>query len=385
MGRKAAVGAGGSQKSGIQYSVFGVRYSVFGRNGEATVEIAPYLEDLERRIDPAVEERLLGDWRRFTEEGVREPFFVPKRARPSAPGLAWPEVGVNEALDDYDRMALQQLRGCSAQLESGGGGLLAVRCNYGSSILPSLFGVRMFVMDPALNTLPTSEPFPRGADDVRAWLDRGVPDLDAGYGRRTWEMGRRFVAMLRDYPKLRRWVFVYHPDLQGPVDVCEVLWGSAFFLELLDAPDLVKAFLALITDAYVRFMRRWETLVPPPDGWATHWSMLHKGRIMLRNDSATNLSPAMYEEFVRPFDQRLLSEFGGGAMHYCGRGHHVIGKMTEMAGLYAVNISQPHLNDMEALFRHTVDKGIPLIGLKREAAEQAVAAGRPLRGRVQCW
>ena len=49
------------------------------------------------------------------------------------------------------------------------------------------------------------------------------------------------------------------------------------------------------------------------------------------------------------------------------------------------NVTQPALNDMETIFRHTVDRGINLLGLETEAAEQALGRGRPLHGRVHCW
>ena len=58
--------------------------------------------------------------------------------------------------------------------------------------------------------------------------------------------------------------------------------------------------------------------------------------------------------------------------------------MSELRGLHAINLSQPHLNDMEKVYRHTVDKGIKLLNLTREAAEEALARGRDLRGQVHC-
>ena len=85
-----------------------------------------------------------------------------------------------------------------------------------------------------------------------------------------------------------------------------------------------------------------------------------------------------------PYDQRLLDEFGGGAIHFCGKGDQFINPLSTLQGLHAVNVSQPELNNMEKVFQHTVDKGINLIGLKYEAAEKAVVEGRDLRGRVHC-
>jgi hypothetical protein len=150
-------------------------------------------------------------------------------------------------------------------------------------------------------------------------------------------------------------------------------------------PDLVKALLGLVTETYIRFMNAWTEIVPFDGEYAIHWSLMHKGNIMVRDDSAMNLSPRMFESFIKPYDGRLLREFGGGAVHFCGRGDHYIGRATEMPGVYAINLSQPEYNKMEVIFDNTVDKGINIVGLTCDAAEAALAAGRDFHGRVHCW
>ncbi len=372
--------------------------------------IEKYLQDLERRIDPGAEENLLGQWRDFADGRHGEEIFSPKRPRPSPPSVEWPHVLVNDALEDCEAMALQQLEMCSKTLAEDSGALLAVRCNYGTAILPSLFGGQLFLMDRDIDTLPACRPLEGGAEAVRRLVDNGVPDVNAGLGAATWRMGQYFTRLFRDYPQVSEHVYIYHPDLQGPMNVCEMLWGSSLYLDLYDKPDLVRDFLALITETYIHFMRRWEQVVcsvpraskETPDGvtglpnatncvwepttnYAVHWSMLHRGRIMVRNDASTNLSPAMYEDFARPCDQRLLTELGGGAIHFCGRGDHLIPKLSQLSGLHAINTTQPALNNVEAIFAGTVDQQINLLGFEREIADQALQRGRPLRGRVHCW
>ena len=260
-----------------------------------------------------------------------------------------------------------------------------VRANYGTGILSSVFGAKVFVMDKEIDTLPTTKPLEGGHETVRRLIDEGLPDLDRGLGRKTFAMGEYYMELFDRYPKVREYVRVYHPDLQGPMDLCELLWGSSLFLDVIDVPDLVKTFLDLITRTYIAFMKRWNEIVPPSDGYAPHWMMLHKGAIMLRDDSAMNFSPDMFEEFIEPYDQRLLDEFGGGGIHFCGRGDHYIGRATEMPGVYAINLSQPEYNKMEVIFDNTVDKGINIVGLACDAAEAALARGRDLHGRVHCW
>ena len=339
------------------------------------------LDDLEERLDAAEEERILAEWIDFTENRFQGGIFSPKRSRPAPPRVAWPEIRVNQALADYDAMCLQQYGAVSSVLENAGGSVLNVRANYGSSIAPLLFGVDVFVMAEELNTLPTSVPLNDKAA-IRRLLDAGVPSVETGYGAQVLEMGRRYMEIARQYPKIGRYVNIYHPDLQGPMDICEVVWGSTIFIDLYEEPDLVKEFLELATQTYVTFLNAWLEIVPFREGYNTHWGLLHKGNIMLRDDSAMNLSPAMFDEFIRPYDQRLLDAYGGGAIHFCGHGDHYISQMCSMPGMYAIAMSQPELNDMERIYQATVDRGVKLLGLRRSEAERALAAGRDLRGQV---
>jgi len=340
-----------------------------------------YLEDLEKRIDPEGELRLLAEWTDFAEGRFRGGIFSPRRTQSRPPSFEWPTVHINGALEDFDLMCLQQYRICSERLAAGDGALLSVRANYGTSIIALLFGVEPFIMPAETDTLPTTVPL-HDAAAVRRIVGLGLPDLNAGYGSRVFEMGERFRAIGREYPNIGRHVHIYHPDAQGPLDICEVIWGCEIFLAFYDEPDLVKALLELVTDTYAAFMRAWGKIVPFRKGSNVHWDIMHKGSIMLRDDSAMNISPALFDEFVVPYDQRLLAEFGGGAIHFCGRGDHFIPRMSRIKGLHAVNLSQPELNNMEIIFANTIDKGINLVDLAPEAAAAARKCGRPLRGRV---
>jgi len=320
------------------------------------------LNDLQRRIDENQEAQCRRAWVEFLDGRCpTEEFFPPERP-PSPPGVAWPRPRVNQTLDDFDAMLMQQFRGVSDVLENGWRGVLSVRSNYGTGILPTLFGCELFLMEDQQDTLPAARPL-GSADAVRRLLDRGVPNLDAGLGARTFECGRRLRDTLARFPVLERWVSLYHPDVQGPIDVAEVVWGSDIFYAFYEDPALLKDFLSLVTDTYIAFMRRWHEMVPQRTPYAVHWGLMHKGTIMLRNDSLMNLSPQAYVEFVRPMDERCFDAFGGGAIHFCGRCEHYIEPMSECRGLTAVNLGQPYMNDPETICRHTVDKGIQIVGL----------------------
>jgi hypothetical protein len=129
------------------------------------------------------------------------------------------------------------------------------------------------------------------------------------------------------------------------------------FTAFYDAPERLQDAFELVTRTYERFMRRWCEVVPPREGpMFAHWGAFYPGRIMLRQDSVVNLSAAMYAQQVRPYDERLLGAFGDGAIHFCGKADHAIAAMAATAGLRAVNMSQPHLNDMPHVLAETVGR-----------------------------
>lgn len=339
-----------------------------------------YLSDLVRRIDPNVERQSSRRWVEFLTGRLSDEVFLAPRRPPAQPQVDWPETNINDAIEDVELMVLSELRGVSETLAAGTGRRLNVRCNYGTGILPSLFGAEMFIMPRQTNTLPTVRPL-GSADRIRAMLDKGIPDVRRGLGAKVFQCGERFLEVFSRYPILGEYVSLYHPDLQGPIDALELLWGSEVFLGFYDHTDLLKDALSLITETYIRFLRAWHELVPPAGEFSDHWGIMMNGLVMLRNDSLMNLSPACYVQFIRPCDQEILDALGGGAVHFCGRGDHYIEAMSEMRGLAAINMSQPECNDMETIYRNTVDKGIKILGLAGWAAE---SADRPLRGQVHC-
>ena len=115
-----------------------------------------------------------------------------------------------------------------------------------------------------------------------------------------------------------------------------------------------------------------------------HWAYYHRGHIVLRNDSATNLNTELYREFALPYDAALLKHFGGGVVHFCGRGDHYISCLCEVPELTAINMTQPHLNNMEIIYRNTVDKGIPLLAFLREYAEKTVGRENGFLHNMHC-
>lgn len=346
------------------------------------MKLEPFFADLERRLDEQQEERVARAWMDFADLRLTDGAFCTRRVMcPSE--IKWEPMLVNDALDDESCMIYQQLYLVHQVLESGRGEMLCVRSNYGTHILPSLVGAELFVLERGMNTLPGSRPFENGKDGIVAMLEKGQPqNLNQGYAGKVFSMAEQYGTLVKAYPKVARYVHYYNPDLQGPLALCEAVWGSSFYLDLYDDDDLVRKAFDFFTQLYLRFTQKWHALCPPYDAQhSVEWGCLHRGHTIIRDDAAMNISGDMYEEFAKPCDQKIISAFGGG-IHFCGRGHHYIEHVAAIKGLSCVNMSEPHLNEMETIYGNTVDKDIIIFGLVCTEAQRALASGRNLRGRV---
>jgi len=330
---------------------------------------APYLEKLEGALDLDWERQKLGRWKRVLAfEPQDEPFAAHRAAAPEAQPGEWPRLTINQALADPEAMLLHQLgevyrQVCRRQLT-----IPSIRANYGTGILPSVLGAELFWMEEQLETLPTARAL-SGGDPFEKLLAGGEPELARGQGAQVFEAGQYFLEALAAYPKIREAVWIYHPDLQGPVDVLELLVGGEMFTAFYDRPEVVKQALELVTRTYIRFLDRWFERIPRKEhaGCFAHWGLLCRGPVMLRDDSLVNLSDETYREFVKPYDDRILARFGGGAIHFCGKADHCVERMTGTPELTAVHLSQPELNDMPRVLAATVGRGKVLMTGKKAA------------------
>ena len=73
------------------------------------MNLKPYLEDIERRINPEEEERLEREWLAFADGKCTDPFFSPKREI-SRPTVDYPVMLINDAFKREDWMVYHQLK-----------------------------------------------------------------------------------------------------------------------------------------------------------------------------------------------------------------------------------------------------------------------------------
>lgn len=262
----------------------------------------------------------------------------------------WPQYCMAEIQEDWEKMLVAELISVYTACLVKDDWLPSIRANYGTGILPSLFGCEIKHFEH--ETLPAALPL-HNTKRICELIAAGVPDLRAGLGGKVLDTVACYLEALAPYPKLREWVTIDLADTQGPFDAAEIIWGSEIFLALYEEPELVHDFLSLVTDTLVAFTRAEQEL----DGISFSPVPTPLGRICVREDASVMISGAMYETFCKPYTQRVLDEFIG-CVHWCGNGNAWWRSLINMRNLTAVNPYQGQYNDPIELHHACRDAGV---------------------------
>lgn len=253
--------------------------------------------------------------------------------------LDYPSYPIQEQHEDFEKMMCMELNQVVQGILNRDDRVYSIRANYGVGTLPSLFGATSSFVDPYqmpwCNHLETKE-------EVQNLIQKGVPDLNTGFGSRVIETYNFYREMLKGYPLAEKFIRCYHPDLQGTFDVAHMLIGPEIFYELYDDPEYLKQLLALISDTYIQYMKKVKTYInDETDGFCYHWNNLFPGKIVLRDDSSVCLSLEMFQEFVLPYNNKILEAFGRGSIHYCGAKQTWLEEMLQKTkGLAGINFGR---------------------------------------------
>lgn len=247
--------------------------------------------------------------------------------------LAEEPYPIAEIHEDPDKMLFNELLPMYNALLCGDDTLLNIRANYGVGTFVSLYGYEQIILGNSMpwvqhGSLEQAEERILGEKRNFALLDR-VLSLQEFYRER-----------LAEFPKCAGEIAVYHCDLQGPLDSLHLTLGSDFYLLLYDEEERILRLMERISQDYVTalaYVRR-NTTDDESDGNIIHWSALYRGKALLRNDSATNLSQEFYRKFSLPYESAVAEKLGGASLHYCGKRVPWLDDALEIPGLGAVNV-----------------------------------------------
>lgn len=107
--------------------------------------------------------------------------------------------------------------------------------------------------------------------------------------------------------------------MRGVADLLQAVYGNEeFIFEMIEDPDKIHNLCAKLTDFYIESASLQLENIPDFHGGLGSFyynAWVPKGTIWHQEDAAALLSPAYYEEFIRPCDEKIVASFGGCFMH----------------------------------------------------------------------
>ena len=325
-------------------------------------ELKQLLEHLETTLDVDQQAEVIDlHIRTLNWEPIARPPIVMQYPVPAdAPFQPFPH---RQALADPEKMLFNELiggfdtRSCYQHLV-GDDVPFTIRANYGTVVIASMFGVKI---DTHEDNPPWAHPY-GSLDALEAVFDMDPVDFSRGWCPKVFDTYRYYAETLAGYPNVRQCVKRVLPDLQGPFDNAEMLRGSAIYIDLIENPELVHRLLEMMVKTQVALASALRDLLNDgPAGYSHQHATTIPGNILIRNDTPINISPAMYRDHVAPYDGQLLSRLNSGAIHYCGKGDHLVPEIVKVDSVTAIDMGQPEMNDLDTVYTQLTECKVPLV------------------------
>jgi hypothetical protein len=207
---------------------------------------------------------------------------------------------------------------------------------FGTIVVASAFGCPIEFypkLDPAAN--PRWYPV-KDAADVRR-LELPEPERD-GLMPQVLEFQR--------YMRENSFLPVGITDFQGPLTTANQLMGYDRLIYLMqDDPTALHELMDKITTTLIGWAKRQKREIGESLTECISDQQIYTGKhagVWFSDDDCVLMSPASYREFVVPYNSRILREFGGGCIHYCGNGTHQAENFLATDGLLAINTYTLH-------------------------------------------
>jgi uroporphyrinogen-III decarboxylase len=203
---------------------------------------------------------------------------------------------------------------------------------YGTGVLASGFGCEVAVAPGPGNDPSVIGPCVRSIADARR-LRMPDPRSDGWMPR---------VLATIDHARAHSDLPVGLTDMQGPLDTLGQMCGQVqLFTWMYDEPALAHDLFDLVTDAFIAWVKVQKDHIGEPLDSSNGLQGVGASAIGCweSDDDMTMLNPAMYGEFVAPRVARIFDEFGGGSVHFCGKGYQHVDAILDHPSVRVVNNS----------------------------------------------
>jgi len=234
-----------------------------------------------------------------------------------------------------------------------------IRSNHGVGILASLFDANWKIID---NNMPWVDHLE--IKKIKALITKGVPNFYRGIGKKVIETYKYFNDKLKEYPKCFQAIHISQPDLQGPFDIAHLLIGKDIFYKVYDEPEILHELLEIITETYINFRKFIDSLLTDQAGKRAVYvhGCIYGGKVVVKDDTAViNLSSEMYDEFSKPYNEKILEAFSGGSLHYCGEERQWHFESLNSKWLKGINYGNPEMHNLKTLYKYWGKNNVPIL------------------------
>ena len=240
---------------------------------------------------------------------------------------------------------------------------LHIRSNHGlATTLSSVGGVYQLNE----NATPWAIPLEESLQDYRRkWENKPYDVANNEMVHKVCDTYHYIKERLAEYPQCGRRIRLSHPDMQGPFNTAQSLFGESFFMELYDHPEDVHWLLDRVTDAYIELFR---IVDPLTNNYTSNGSAIYihgaiyPGKTLLKNDTATAmLSEKHYLEFCKSYDEKIAKALGNVSIHYCGRSQAFHCRIIMMPELRGINFGDPQMQDIDLFMSEWNTRGIAAV------------------------
>jgi len=263
----------------------------------------------------------------------------------------FPHYDLKEQFYHKEKMLVEYIWELIARARCKSDAQLSIRPNFGSVIVPSIFGAKYQVF-------PDKPPWFKEHLSIDQIIQEDLTNIEEkGLYPQISEFMRYFKQ------KLQGKAHVYLPAILGPFDTAHLLRGTNIFLDLYDHPSSVFKLMEKTTEIFIKSNILWKRVIGEPltSGMYDSVYMATCG-VRITEDSSVLLSPDMWDKFVKPFIKEALKPFGGGVTHFCGKSDYLLEAHLSLPEVKGINLGQPEMYNYESTIKKFIASGKVFIG-----------------------
>ena len=145
-----------------------------------------------------------------------------------------------------------------------------------------------------------------------------------------------------DYARAHSDLPVGLTDMQGPLDTLGQMCGQAqLFAWMYEEPQMVHDLFTVVTDAFIDWVKVQKVHIGEPLDRSNGLQGVGASAIGVweSDDDMVMVGPKLSQEFVVPGVSRIFEAFGGGSVHFCGKGFHHLDNILRIGDVRVVNTS----------------------------------------------